>query len=116
MLLKSLIGATVMIFSLGAVADTSLAEATLPNGAPADSLDTCLYNNDQFKFNAVNVGKDGSETYVLDSYVVYYMKKDGFPPKGFYKGNLVISDDDGDLYEICAKADAHIGRRQKIRN
>jgi len=67
------------------------------------SPDRCFYSSDQYQFNGVHIMPDGATSYVLNSHVEFYSHDGKEFPSDLYRGRLALSDEEGDVYEICIR-------------
>lgn len=102
---------------LSGLASMSFAEELIdPVKIDEKSPDRCFYSSDKYQFNGVHIMPNGATSYVLNSFVEFY-SPDGkeFPPD-LYRGRLALSDEEGEVYEICVRGgeEALIYKLEKI--
>ena len=112
MFLKIIVGVL-----LSGLASMSFAETLVdPVKIDEKTPDRCFYSNDQYQFNGVHIMPNGATSYVLNSFVEFYSQDGKEFPSDLYRGRLALSDEEGDVYEICVRGgeDALIYKLEKI--
>jgi hypothetical protein len=102
---------------ISGLATLSFAEDLVdPVRIDAKTPDRCFYSSDKYQFNGVHVTPSGETSYVLNSFVEFYSQDGKETPPDLYKGRLALSDEEGDIYEICVRGgeDALIYKLEKI--
>lgn len=95
----------------------SFAEALVdPVKIDAKTPDKCFYSSDTYQFNGVHIKPNGETSYVLNSFVEFYSQDGKEFPTDLYRGRLALSDDQGDVYEICIRGgeDALIYKLEQV--
>ena len=96
-----------LVIMLGLISLSSSVWAISEPVDRSENVDSCYFNDNQYKFNGVHVAFDGSESYVYESDVLFYNHKgNSKPPQEMYKGKFRILDEKGEVYEICFRKNA----------